>query len=464
MASAAADTIHRPFFTAAILLVLTFGATWGAWLLWRIGTLGNFTGISVHEINAHGHAQIFGWVGLFIMGIGYQAFARLWQTRLIAPKLAIAVFLAMTAGIILHTTGQALTGHWSAADPVAIVGGILELAAILTFTLQILATFRAARQPITPSVGFIFMALFWFIAMAAMDLWHSHTTMTAPDRERLLWFVSTYQAPLRDMQVHGLSVFMILGVCIHLLPAMYRVPSASARRLWIAFGLLTFAVTAECLIFIAYRWTDLHILAAFLMVPWLLLAIGFGMVVLPWKLWRPFQSADRSAKFIRTAYLWLGISITMLLLLPVYLAVTKIPFSHAYYGSIRHAITVGFISLMIMGMAAKMVPALGGINPGRLSRLWGPFILINLGCFLRVSTQALTDLHPVFFSIIGLSGILEVLAIAWWSTDLILLMYNRKRGRLQPAGLFPTEIRRGVSHTPTTDSAGSASPISSSLR
>ncbi len=93
-----ADRIHCRFFVAAIALVLTFGATWGAWLLWRIGVLGNFIGLSVHEINAHGHAQIFGWVGLFIMGIGYQAFARFWQTQLAAPRLVVSTFAAMTAG------------------------------------------------------------------------------------------------------------------------------------------------------------------------------------------------------------------------------------------------------------------------------------------------------------------------------------------------------------------------------
>jgi hypothetical protein len=45
----------------------------------------------------------------------------------------------------------------------------------------------------------------------------------------------------------------------------------------------------------------------------------------------------------------------------VYLAATHTPFSHAYYGSIRHAITVGFASQMIMGVAAYVVPALRGV-------------------------------------------------------------------------------------------------------
>src|SRR6516165_8303917 len=63
-----ADTIYRPFFKAGIAIVLTLGAVWGAYLLLRIGFLGTFTAAGLHEVNAHGHAQIFGWVGLFVMG------------------------------------------------------------------------------------------------------------------------------------------------------------------------------------------------------------------------------------------------------------------------------------------------------------------------------------------------------------------------------------------------------------
>jgi hypothetical protein len=461
--SRAVDTIHRRFFVTAIVLVMTFGATWGAWLLWRIGFLGNFTGLSVHEINAHGHAQIFGWVGLFIMGMGYQAFARFWQTNLAAPRLVMPAFVTMTAGIILHTIGQGTSGQWSAAAGVALAGGILELAAILVFCAQILATFRASQKPFTPSVGFIFMALFWFVAMAAMDLWHTHTTMTAPTRDRLLWFVSTYQAPLRDMQVHGLAVFMILGVSLQLLPALYGVRIASAKRNWIALAMLTVAVAGECLIFVAYRWTGLHVLAAFLMIPWLMIAIAIAMIVWPWKLWRPFQRPDRSAKFIRTAYLWLAVSLTMLLLLPAYLAASKIPFSHAYYGAIRHAITVGFISLMIMGISARVVPMFNGVNPAGVSSLWGPFILINAGCFLRVSTQTLTDWHPAFYSIIGISGILEVIALAWWGMGLVALMRQGKQSLRETAPAKPHANRLFPNQTPANDSTVSPA-ISSSLR
>src|SRR5688572_14843760 len=72
------EGIHRPFFKAAIAIVLSLGATWGAYLLLRIGFTGAFASAGLHEVNAHGHAQIFGWVGLFVMGFACQAFPRFW--------------------------------------------------------------------------------------------------------------------------------------------------------------------------------------------------------------------------------------------------------------------------------------------------------------------------------------------------------------------------------------------------
>ncbi|MGZ3337238.1 MAG: hypothetical protein ACXWOV_19045, partial [Isosphaeraceae bacterium] len=37
-----ADTIYRRYFLAGIAVVLSAGATWGAWLLWTIGLNGSF--------------------------------------------------------------------------------------------------------------------------------------------------------------------------------------------------------------------------------------------------------------------------------------------------------------------------------------------------------------------------------------------------------------------------------------
>jgi hypothetical protein len=121
----------------------------------------------------------------------------------------------------------------------------------------------------------------------------------------------------------------------------------------------------------------------------------------------------------------------------------SLPFSHAYHGAVRHAITVGFISTMIMGFAGKVVPTLNGIDVRRLSKLTGPFLLVNLGCLLRVALQALTDWSAGIYPLLGISGTLEVAGLAWWGLGLVGIIARGQRaaGDLeQPRSPRPQQI------------------------
>lgn len=422
-----ADAIYRPFFLGGIAVVLTAGATWGAWILWNIALKGSFLAASVPSINAHGDAQIYGWVGLFIMGFAYQAFPRMWQTRLAAPALAWVVFAAMLIGIVVRTVAIPGAGVWSGAVAAADAGGLLQIAASAIFALQVLATFRRSGRPIEPYVAFVSVALACFVASTMFSAWHIRETLTAGSIEDLLGTIATYQVPLRDLQIHGLALLMILGVSLRMLPGLYGVAQTGRRCGWWAFGLLAAGLVGEIVLFLAYRWSGHHLPAAFLPAAWLAMSVGIALVVLPWRLWQPLPEPDRSAKFVRAAYAWLAIAMTMLLVLPLYHAVAGLRFSHAYFGATRHAITVGFISLMIMGIAAKVVPTLNGIDPARLSSLWGPFVLVNVGCALRVSLQILSDRTGRPTPWLGVSGSLEVAALSWWGFGLAALMLLPER-------------------------------------
>ncbi len=85
----AADHVHRPFLAAALAITLTIGAGWGAWLLWQIGIGADFQAVSVGHVMAHGDAQLWGFVSLFIAGVALRCQWR--QARdLSAPGLSPA--------------------------------------------------------------------------------------------------------------------------------------------------------------------------------------------------------------------------------------------------------------------------------------------------------------------------------------------------------------------------------------
>jgi hypothetical protein len=442
-----ADTIYRRYFLGGIALVLTAGATWGAWLLWTIALGGSFRAASLNSVNAHGEAQIFGWVGLFIMGFAYQAFPRFWHADLVAPRLAAWSFALLAAGLVARTIGIATAGAWPIGLPLAMVGGALQVAAVLIFVGQIGATFARGDARLEPYVGFVLAALAWFAVSSVASVWHTWTTLTARSVDELIWHVATYQAPLRDLQIHGLALFMILGVSLRMVPALFGASPVPDRRAWWALDLLITGVVGEVLLFLTYRWTGNRAFAASLLLPRSMLAAGAGLVAWSWRPWQPFPERDRSGKFVRAAYGWLAVALAMLLLQPAYQAARGGGFSHAYSGATRHAITVGFISLMIMGMAAKVVPTLNGINPPPLSGLRGPFLLVNLGCALRVSTQILTDWSGALYPALGLSGTLEVAGLAWWGIGLVRIIRDGARGASSEApravGCRPGRIEPG---------------------
>jgi len=128
---------------------------------------------------------------------------------------------------------------------------------------------------------------------------------------------------------------------------------------------------------------------------------------------------DRTFKFIRAAYVWLVIACGMMPFFPLYGVLTHQVFAHTFMGSHRHAFTVGFISMMILGVSSRVVPILAGIDAKRMNSLWAPFILFNVGCAGRVLLQVLTDFVPnIAYPLIGFTGFIELTALLWWGIEL----------------------------------------------
>jgi len=104
---------------------------------------------------------------------------------------------------------------------------------------------------------------------------------------------------------------------------------------------------------------------------------------------------------------------------------SHVPFSHAFFGAYRHALTVGFIMMMIVGVSSKIVPTLSGIDVKRTNSLWPTFVLLNAGNLTRVTFQIATDFSPAAYPVMGISGFLEVVGLALWGWELFANMRIR---------------------------------------
>jgi hypothetical protein len=147
----------------------------------------------------------------------------------------------------------------------------------------------------------------------------------------------------------------------------------------------------------------------------------------------PENASDRGLKFIRAAHVWFIVATAMLVFTPIYnfgiympLTGSHVPFSHAFFGAYRHALTVGFIMMMIVGVSSKVVPALSGVEVRRANSLWPTFVLLNLGNATRVSFQIATDFSANSYPVMGVSGFIEVVGLTLWAYELVA---NMRAGR-----------------------------------
>jgi NnrS protein len=427
-----ADYIYRRFFKAGVAIVLTVGALWGAVNLAQIAIGGSFLQLRLlPAIHAHAHAMIWGWVGLFVMGFAYQSFPRFKNTTLWRPELANLTFYLVLAGIVTAMAAELLLPS-AAAFALGAFSALVEVAAVALFVTILYRTARQSLEPHNPYEKFIFGAMLWFLVQALLGPVFFFAKATAATQDQLVMRIATIDGPLRDIQLLGFAALIIAGVSQRFVPSVYGLQKPKRDRLRAIFVLMNLSLALNVVSYVLLLSLRNPVFAIPLEIAWLLMPVWAVLLARQVNVFSRPSQPDRTFKFIRAAYVWLLISAFMMPLFPLYGFLTHQLFAHSYMGAQRHALTVGFITMMILGVAARVVPILAGVDASRLSSLWWPFVLINVGNSGRVVLQVLTDFVPtVAYPLVGLTGFLEVTALAWWGIGLWRLMNQAKTSRPQ---------------------------------
>jgi len=308
-------------------------------------------------------------------------------------------------------------------------------------------TASKSLEPHNPYEKFLAASFLWFFIQAILSDVFFFAKATAVGQQQLIRRIALIDGPLRDIQLLGFTALIIAGVSQRFVPLVYGLKRPAKERHSLLFALMNGALVLNVISYVALLTTGnkawaLGLEIAYLLMPlWaLLLAIQLGVFSQP-------AQPDRTFKFVRAAYVWLIIANAMMPFFPIYGFLTHQYFAHAYMGAHRHAFTVGFISMMIMGVAARVVPILAGIDSRKLSSLWGPFVLITIGNTGRVLLQIGTDFFPnVCYPLVGFTGFLEVAALAWWGVGLWRVMNLSHTGRpkalLAPSSTSPLVVLR----------------------
>jgi len=428
------DYIYRRFFKAGIVVVLTVGCLWGAINLFQIAMGNSFLQLRLlPSIHAHAHAMVFGWVGMFVMGFAYQSFPRFKNTTLWRPELANLSFYLLGSGILTGITAEILLPS-ATAWVLGALSAICELAAVAQFLLVLYRTAHQSIEPHNPHEKFIACSFLWFFAGTVLNAVFFFAKATALTEHDLIMRIALIDGPLRDIQLLGFAALIIAGVSQRFVPQVYGLQRTGRNRqnliFWLMNGSLVLNIVSYVLLLTTMKFyfaIGLE-LAYFLMPVWAaLLAKQIGVFASP-------SQPDRTFKFIRAAYIWLVVSCVMMPFFPLYGVLTQQMFAHTYMGSHRHAFTVGFISMMILGVSSRVVPILAGADSKRMNSLWAPFILFNLGCVGRVLLQVMTDFTPkIAYPLIGFTGFIELSALLWWGIELWRTM--NLTGRTQSSAL-----------------------------
>lgn len=401
----AEDTIYAIYAKAALVTCLSVGCTFGAAVLAYIALNKDYYVSPVSLVQAHGHAQLFGWVGLFIMGFAYYIVPRIKNTDLQGRGITYLSFWAMLSGLILRTVVQATPGTFPGV--LLPVSGVLELLAALIFAYVLLATFRASLEGGEIFDKFFIAGIIWFIAACGLNLYidgylYQQSTNEIP---------ASFHHNLVHIFLFGFVFMFIFGVNLRTVFAFLDVREPNTPVINLCFWLLN-AVTALYLIEYLSSWL-VYLLAA-------------GVFLFTYGI-RVFESStkeladivmDRSyEKTIKVAYIWLVIGMLIRIAIPSIGEDT--PSGHLFYGASNHAVTVGFISMMMIGYASKMVPTFRGVAIYNIRLSEWTFVLLNIGIFLRVAAQMLIPSYPgLAYPVVGISGWLEVTAMGMFAYNL----------------------------------------------
>ncbi len=392
--------LYKAYIRAAIGVTLTFGTAWGAHILAKIALQQSFDAPNYAATQAHGHAQLYGWVGLFIMGVAYFSVPKFMQARMRTLAPAWTAFALMVAGILLRAVAQP-----RAAQPafgwLVMASAVLELVAVILFVGDLGLVFARSRQDNLNYHWFIQASLTALVALAAsnlvlvLPLWRDHTSVIPdPANSQFLY-----------LAVFGFIANMILGYSLRLLPIFLGLRPTRQALVLPAFVLLNAGVVARLL--------DWPLASG---------ALGFAGAALYVFSLRIFEAPASYVKsrgvdasfpwFVRLAYVWFAIATTMVFGGDLYAAFSSAAPPHIYVGAWRHAITVGFITTIMVGLGYRILPLFGGVDLWRPGWMRASFWLLAVGNTTRVTFQLTTATGQRWaYLVMGTSGLLELGAL-----------------------------------------------------
>lgn len=377
----------------------------------------NLMAISAHHgiahlptawLEGHGHAQMFGWIGSFILGIGFYSQPARERSVLRIPMVCFGLWVS---GVAMRWFANIYLWHWRALVPVS---AIFEVVAVCLF---LMAASHHKLPESSKGKG----------AKSGMELWMVSVLigtvgLTAGVIFNLVECIRLAMAGISPPFPHSLDqkylvllgwgfvVPVVWGFSARWLPSFLALAKPRTRLFAAALALDLGGVLTG--------------VAGLARIAAVLLVSGAVMSELALRfLERPrAQAITRGVHtsfpfFVRITYVWLGIAG----MLGVWAA-----FADAHggiWGASRHALTVGFAATMVFAIGPRILPHFSGILRIFSTRLmFVSLLLLQVGCTLRVSSEPLAyeGLLPFAWKVLPVSGVLELSGVLAFAANMAL--------------------------------------------
>ena len=401
---AAMSKLLMAFIGSGLVFMLFPGTLLGVWNLLQISGRAHGGSVSPSWLQAHGHAQVFGWVGSFLFGIGFYSIPKLRERAAGVIRAAWVCWAMWTTGVAMRWATTVYRWEWRMLVP---AGGILEFAAFCIF-FAVVSQHKPkdSRSTLEPWVWVVLSATIGFLLSLGANLGESvRVALRGVDPAFPQSFDQRYLALLG----WGFLVPFVWGFSAKWMRVFLGLGPVRSRFLFAAVILDFLGVGCA-----AAGW--------FRVATPLLLAATISSVVAI----HIFESSEQEPKtrgihpsfpvFVRMAYGWLLIAASL------GVAACQWDTSGGFWGASRHALTVGFVGTMILAVGQRILPAFAGMRLLWSPKLmfWGLFLL-TLGCTLRVSCEVLAyqDYVAWAWHVLPASALIELAALSVFTVNML---------------------------------------------
>ncbi len=381
------------------------GTLIGVWNLFSISGARSADAAHSGWIQAHGHAQIFGWVGSFILGIGFYSIPKLRRLIWFPLSAGWLSWVLWTWGVLLRWAIGLWSWNWRLLLPLS---AAMELAAFLLF-FQSISRHHARdgrADIIEPWVVIVMAGTCGLFLTLTLNLTESIRLALAGETPV---FPHLFDQRFLVVATWGFLVPFVWGFSTRWMPVFLGLRPLRRPVLLAALVLNTAGVIGG--------------LAGWFLVSSTCLLSGAVASVVGLRMWEAPASPPKIRgvhasfpTFVRIAYGWLNLAAV----LEIWAAATGGP---GIWGASRHALTVGFLATMVFSVGSRVLPAFSGMKPLFSTRLMlASLALLTCGCILRVSSEVLAYQQYVSWAwgALPMSALFELAAILAFAVNLAL--------------------------------------------